>query len=158
MGEYDFLNCRWIEYRQTAEIFSQDSYDMCASSLYVALSVCLSAILQKNKPYFWNVSWFSLRCCLFFIFLFFVILTEHFSSVTHYVRLSIQWYFVPRCLWMLSSLFVHVGMLAVQSLAEKQENFRIVATGVVLELDKSSQVKKYFHSIMASKPVNFRWF
>ena len=34
------------------------------------------------------------------------------------------------------------GMLAFQSLAEKQENFRIVATGVVLELDKSSQVKE----------------
>jgi len=34
------------------------------------------------------------------------------------------------------------GMLAFQSLAEKQENFRIVATGVVLELDKSSQIMK----------------
>jgi len=34
------------------------------------------------------------------------------------------------------------GLLAIQSLADKQENFRIVATGVVLEMDKTSQVVK----------------
>jgi ribosome biogenesis protein BMS1 len=34
------------------------------------------------------------------------------------------------------------GLLAVQKLAERQENFRIVATGVVLEMDKSTQIVK----------------
>ena len=33
-------------------------------------------------------------------------------------------------------------MLAVQKLAERQDNFRIVATGVVLEMDKSTQIVK----------------
>ncbi len=33
-------------------------------------------------------------------------------------------------------------MLAVQNLAERQDSFRIVATGVVLEMDKSTQIVK----------------
>ena len=34
------------------------------------------------------------------------------------------------------------GLLAVQKLGERQESFRIVATGVVLEMDKSTQILK----------------
>ncbi len=39
-------------------------------------------------------------------------------------------------------MYQGTGMLAVQNLAERQDSFRIVATGVVLEMDKSTQIVK----------------